>query len=118
MKYLKLFEDYKSIEIAIGKIQELNFLDSEDEPIDPVKKNIAIEFVKKQFDTYAIVPYFIAPTVYWGVLVEYTNNDVRIDLRFEDSEDNLKEMIIFKSGKGLYNDVFDREKFNFYLNLS
>ena len=116
MKYLKLFENYE-IDIAIGKIQELDFLDSEDEPIDPIKKQIAIEFVKKYFELYSITPYFIAPTVYFGILVEYRNNDIRIDLRFEDSDDDFKPMIVFKSHVALYNGIFNKEKFAYYLNL-
>lgn len=117
MKYLKLFEDY-TIDIAISKIQELNFLDSEDEPIDPIKKQMAIQFVRNQFELHSIVPFFIAPTVYQGVLIEYKHDDIRIDIRFEDSDDDFKEMIVVKSNKSLYNGVYNEEIFDSYLNLS
>lgn len=109
MKYLKLFENHK-VDTIISKIQDFDVLD--DEEIDENMKNKAIEFVKQQYELNQVIPYFVAPTVNLGVVLEYKKDSIRIDIRFEEKE----RTVIFESGKLLYNDVFNQEIFDSYLN--
>lgn len=108
MKYLKLFENYK-LETIISKIQDFDILDNE--TIDENMKNKAIEFIKQQYEINQFIPYFVAPTVNLGVLVEYKKDSIRIDIRFEEEEN----MTVLESGKLLYNDAFNQEMFDSYL---
>ena len=114
MKYLKLFENYNHLDDIITKIQLLDSDDEEnDEKIDENTKNEAIEFVKQQYELNQFIPYFVAPTVNLGVLVEYKKDSIRIDIRFEKKES--VRTVIFESGRLLYNDVFNQEMFDSYL---
>ena len=118
MKYIKtFFESNSPINQFISDIYKLDYLDNEDEIIDENKKKEAIDFVKKQYNKNFYIPYFISPTVYQGVLVEYKKGNIIICIRFEDKPktDMIKDMTISDNGKALYNDVFNQDIFDSYL---
>ena len=79
-------EELERIKQSIIELNNLgdNWDDEGGIAIDKNQIDKAILFVAEQYKLNNNIPYFIAPSVNSGVLVVYKNNNIRIDIIFED----------------------------------
>jgi DNA-binding transcriptional ArsR family regulator len=103
-------EVLKRVKKNINDLRHLpeNWDDEGASPIDKTEIQSALSFVDKQFRHTSIIPSFIAPTLESGVLIEFADQNKRIDIRFENHQ---PFMTIFESGKLLYKGNIDQTQF-------